>query len=90
MSKKKNKNNQASKPEAAPVIESEVIAPVLAPEAEVVQITSTDIKIVSNVNLNFKSLQIKKGEELVISDSILTELPNLAAFIENGVIKIVK
>ena len=97
MSKKKNKSNKVSKPEAAPVVESEVVTPVLTPEVkdevkevEVVKITSTDIKIISNADLNFKSLKLKKGEELVVSDSVLTELPNLAAFIDRGVIKFVK
>jgi len=97
MSKKKNKNNKVVKSEVAPVVESEVVTPVLTPEVkdevkevEVVKITSTDIKIISNADLNFKSLKLKKGEELVVSDSILTELPNLVAFIDRGVIKFVK
>ena len=68
--------------------------PTQEPTQGVIQITSTEIVITSNENLNFRGFKIKKGEEIIISDEVfdklLEEIPNLESMRSKGVIQIVK
>jgi hypothetical protein len=65
-----------------------------SPVVEPVEITSTEIRITSNENLNFRNFKILKGEEIIISDQVLdklvSEIPNLKTLISKGVLEIVK
>ncbi len=59
---------------------------------ENVEITSTEINLTPQIDLNFKTIQFKAGESYNFSQEAFEELkkahPNLKIFIERGAVKI--